>query len=90
MKFERDGRSIDLPLVPALDWKYGFWKRYSSIVQVNPLYLGPGFTRHVDDFTPRWLHIENSEVGISGGPLFGEGWPLSSGWQAGITMRTNF
>lgn len=90
MKFERDGRSINLPLVPSLDWKWGFWRRFSATLNLNPLFLGPCATRHIDDFTPGWMHVENLEAQGCVGPLFGQGWPTGSGWQAGIGLRSNF
>ena len=89
-KFTSRGRDFSLPIAPALDWKYGYWKRYSALVQISPLFIGPLFTRHIDDTTPRWMHIENLEMGLSAGPLFGRGWPLNSGWQGALTVRSNF
>jgi hypothetical protein len=78
------GGSLDLPVSPEFDWKYGYWQRYSALVQVNLFYPGLEFTRHVDDVTPRWLHLNNTEVGLSGGP----GW--TGGWSGGLVLRTNW
>jgi hypothetical protein len=76
--------SFNLPVAPALDWKFYYLKRYSAILQINPYYGGPGVTRHVDDFTPRWLHANNLELGLSGGPSW------TGGWMVGTNLRTNF
>lgn len=75
---------LSLPLLPTLDWKFRYHDRWSALIQVNPSYGGLAITRHVDDFTPRWLHVENTEFGINGGPEWG------GGWRAGLTTRTNF
>ena len=77
-------KDFDLPIMPVLDWKWGFWKRYSTIIQVNPKYIGPGITRHVDDFTPKSLHMTNLELGITGGFMF------TGGKRLDIILRQNF
>jgi len=56
-----------LPLMPLIDWKWVYWSRYSGTLQVNPVYFGPGITRHIDDITPNFLHLLNLEVGLTGG-----------------------
>ena len=76
--------TISLPLLPTLDWKFRYHDRWSALLQVNPSYGGLAITRHIDDFTPRWMHIENIELGINVGPEWG------GGWRGGIVTRTNF
>lgn len=67
-------------LLPELDIKIIFYKRYSLVVATTYEFAGPGVSRHVGDFTP----FENLEIlGLVG---------LS--WQSkprfGIGLRTNF
>jgi hypothetical protein len=78
------GGGLDLPISPVLDWKYYYWHRWSGLVQANLFYPGLELTRHVDDFTPKFMHMDNTEVGVSGGP----GW--TGGWGGGIILRTNW
>ena len=78
------GSHIGLPISPLLDWKYGYWNRYSALVQVNAFYPGVEFTRHLDDVTPRWMHMDNTELGAS----FGPGW--TGGYDGGVNLRTNW
>jgi hypothetical protein len=78
------GGGLDLPISPVLDWKFYYAKRYSALAQVNIFYPGLEFTRHVDDLTPKFLHMDNTEIGISGGP----GW--TGGWGGGVVLRTNW
>jgi len=78
------GDQFHVPLSPQLDWKFFFWRRYSALLQVNMFYPGIELTRHVDDFTPKWLHMNNIELGVSGGP----GW--RGGRFVGLNVRSNF
>lgn len=80
----RDGVKMKVPISPMLDWKYGYWNRYSALLQANLFYVGPEFTRHIDDVTPRWLHMNNMEFGISGGKEW------TGGWAVGTNLRSNF
>lgn len=79
-----DGSRFSLPISPQLDWKYGYVGRYSGLVQANLFYVGPEFTRHIDDLTPRFLHVNNLEFGISGGPQW------AGGYAIGTNLRTNW
>lgn len=78
------GRNLDVPIAPMLDWKYAYFHRYSATLQINPIFVGPGFSRHIDDITPNILHLNNLEWGLSGGP----GW--TGGHYVGTFVRTNF
>jgi len=78
------GSDLDLSLSPLLDWKWGYWSRYSSEVQVSVFYPGLAVSRHVDDWTPKWMHMNNSELFVSGGP----GW--TGGWAGGGGLRMNW
>jgi len=79
----RSGK-LNIPVLPVLDWKWGYWKRFSATVQINPRYIGPGITRHIDDIMPRKLHMNNLEIGISGGIEF------TGGKRADAYIRSNF
>jgi hypothetical protein len=78
------GESLDLPISPVLDWKFAYVQRWSALAQANLFYPGLEITRHVDDLTPHWLHMTNTELGLSGGP----GW--TGGWGGGVVIRTNW
>jgi len=67
-------------LLPVVDIKFAYWRRYSLTAGITPLFGGIGVSRHVNDFTP----FQNLEIqGIAG-----------LGWDAkfcfGIGLRTNF
>jgi len=67
-------------LLPMVDMKWAYWRRYSLTVGVTPVFGGIGLSRHIEDVTP----FQNLEVqGITG-----------LGWDArlrfGIGLRTNF
>jgi|CXWL01.1.fsa_nt_gi hypothetical protein len=82
--YVRDGMKLSVPISPQLDWKWGYWGRYSGLIQANMFYVGPEFTRHIDDVTPRWLHMNNMEFGVSGGKEW------KGGWAVGTNLRSNF
>jgi len=67
-------------VLPLVDVKLAYWRRYSLIVGVTPAFGGLGVSRHIDDFTP----FHNLEVIGLGGV----------GWQGArrlaIGLRTNF
>jgi hypothetical protein len=79
-----NGGSLSLPVTPSLDWKWGYAGRYSGILQINPYFWGPGLTYHIDNLMPQFLHINNLELGITGGP----GW--LGGKFLGLDLRNNF
>lgn len=79
-----NGGSLNLPVAPSLDWKWGYAGRYSSILQINPVFIGPGLTRHIDDYVPQFLHANNLELGVVGGI----GW--AGGKYIGLDLRNNF
>jgi hypothetical protein len=79
-----DGTTFKLPISPVFDWKYFYWDRYSALLQVNAFYGGPEFSRHVDDVTPKWMHMNNTEFSTS----FGPGW--TGGYAGGVGLRTNW
>jgi hypothetical protein len=67
-------------LLPMVDIKWAYWRRYSLTVGVTPSFGGIGLSRHIDDLTP----VQNLEVqGVTG-----------LGWDArlrfGIGLRTDF
>lgn len=76
-------RKTTLPITPELDWKFGYWNRWSVMIQVNPYFAGPAITYHVDKMSGR-LQFNNLEVGITGG------FKWSGGKQAAILLRSNF
>lgn len=39
-------------ILPLIDLKVGYWRRYSATVGVTPRFGGLGLSRHIDDFTP--------------------------------------
>jgi len=78
------GTRMKIPISPMLDWKYGYWGRYSALLQANLFYVGPEFTRHIDDVTPGFLHMNNMEFGFSGGKEW------RGGWAVGTNLRSNF
>lgn len=84
LRFATGDGTMSIPMTPALDWKWGYWGRYSGLLQVNAFYPGPMVSRHIDDITPRWLHMNNLELGVSAGP----GW--TGGWGVGTHLRSNF
>lgn len=79
-----DGVKLALPISPQIDWKFGYWNRYSALLQANLFYVGPEFTRHIDDVTPKFLHVNNLEFGISGGLRW------TGGYAIGTNLRTNW
>lgn len=79
-----DGGTISLPVVPSLDWKFAYAGRYSAILELNPLFVGPGLTRHLDDVTPKFLHMDNIELGVTGG------WGWAGSRYLGLYLRNNF
>lgn len=79
-----DGKTVKLPISPEFDWKYFYWSRYSALLQANVFYVGPEFTRHIDDATPRWMHVNNLELGVSGGLNW------TGGKSVGINLRSNW
>ena len=67
-------------LLPIVDMKWAYWRRYSLTVGITPRFGGIGISRHIDDFTP----FQNLEVqGIAG-----LGWDAK--FRFGIGLRTNF
>ncbi len=79
-----NGVRMSIPISPQLDWKFFYWNRYSALLQSNLFYIGPEFTRHIDDVTPRFLHVNNLEFGISGGLRW------TGGYAIGTNLRTNW
>jgi hypothetical protein len=79
-----DGNHFKLPVSPELDWKWGYYNRYSGLLQANIFYVGPGVTRHIDDITPRWMHVNNLEWGLSGGLQW------TGGYAIGTNLRSNW
>ena len=67
-------------VLPLVDVKLAFWRRYSLTVGVTPQFGGLGVSRHLDDLTP----FQNLEVLVLGG-LSWQGEP-----RIGIGLRTNF
>jgi hypothetical protein len=50
-------------LLPMVDFKWVYWRRYSLSVGITPQFGGIGFSRHIDDITP----FHNIEVvGLAG------------------------
>lgn len=78
-----EGDNVSLPAVPTLNWKYFYWHRWSALVGINPIFVGPGISRHIDDITPKFLHFDNAELGLFGG------WNWSGGHSLGISLSTN-
>ena len=78
------GGALNIPAVPALDWKFAYAGRYSALWGVNPVFTGPEITRHIDDYTPGFLHVNNLELGVTGGL----GWTGSK--YLGMVLRSNF
>jgi hypothetical protein len=67
-------------ILPLVDLKVGYWRRYSATVGITPRFGGLGVSRHIDDFTP----FGNLE-------LFGMGGVDWSGApRLGFGLRTNF
>ncbi len=77
-------RKLDLPIMPMLDWKFVYWKRWSATVGVTPRDIGPGITRHIDDITPRKLNMKNLELGIRPAIEF------TGGRRLDVILRNNF
>jgi hypothetical protein len=67
-------------LLPLVDFKWAYWRRYSITIGITPQFGGIGLSRHVDDFTP----FQNLEVFCFGGL----GWHNNQ--RIGIGMRSNF
>lgn len=67
-------------LLPLIDLKWAYWKRYGLTMGATPAYGGFGISRHVDDFTP----FENLEL-LS---LTGLDW--RGNLHLGLGLRTNF
>jgi hypothetical protein len=67
-------------LLPLVDLKWFYWKRYSMTVGITPQFGGIGVSRHIDDFTP----FHNLEI-VGMGAI---GWTGER--QIGIGLRTNF
>ena len=67
-------------LLPLIDLKWAYWRRYSATVGITPRFGGLGISRHMDDFTP----FQNLEILGLAGPSW-DGKP-----QLGIGVRTNF
>ncbi|MBI2069464.1 MAG: hypothetical protein HYT79_02600 [Elusimicrobia bacterium] len=66
--------------LPAVDLKWAFLRRYSSIIGITPSFSGLGISRHLDDVTP----FQNLEIlGIGG-------FAWDGNIRFGIGMRTNF
>ena len=76
------GNRLSLPASPALDWKWFYWKRWSTELQVSMFYVGPSVSRHVDDFMPRWLHADNVELAVGGGPCWRGGRCIGAGFRS--------
>ncbi|MBI4369221.1 MAG: hypothetical protein HY547_03215 [Elusimicrobia bacterium] len=67
-------------LLPAIDLKWAYWKRYSTTIGITPEFGNLTLSRHIDDFTP----FQNLEIlGLSG-----ISW--NSRFRFGFGMRTNF
>ncbi|KKW22356.1 MAG: hypothetical protein UY62_C0006G0003 [Parcubacteria group bacterium GW2011_GWF2_50_9] len=67
-------------LLPMVDLKCAYWKRYSLSAGITPQFGGIGLSRHLDDLTP----FQNLEIqGIAG-----LGW--NAKFRFGIGLRTNF
>lgn len=67
-------------LLPLIDLKWAYWRRYSMTLGVTPQFSGVGLSRHVDDFTP----FQNLEIlGMGGLEWRGE-------LRLGIGLRMNF
>lgn len=66
-------------LLPLVDFKWFYWRRYSTTIGFTPQFGGIGISRHVDDFTP----FGNLEILGMGGigwasePRFGLGMRMS-------------
>ena len=67
-------------VLPLVDLKVGYWRRYSATVGVTPQFGGFGFSRHLDDFTP----FSNLELVGMGGL----GWGGDA--RFGVGLRTIF
>ena len=78
-----EGSSVSLPAVPTLNWKYFYYDRWSAFLGVNPIFTGPGVSRHIDDISPNFLHLDNLELGLMGG------WNWNGGHSLGISFSTN-
>lgn len=44
-------------LLPLIDLKWAYWRRYSLTLGLTPEFGGVGLSRHVDDFTP-FMNLE--------------------------------
>jgi len=67
-------------ILPVIDMKWFYWRRYSLTLGVTPQFGGVGISRHVDNLMP----FENVEIlGIAG--INWTGYP-----QFGCGMRLNF
>lgn len=67
-------------VLPEIDLKWFYWRRYSLTLGVTPQFGGIGISRHVDDFTP----FQNLEILCLGGLDW------HSNRHIGIGMRFNF
>ncbi|MFA6433741.1 MAG: hypothetical protein WCW52_03515 [Elusimicrobiales bacterium] len=67
-------------VLPVIDLKWFYWRRYSMTTGISPKFIGIGISRHIDDFTP-FRNIEI--VGIAGAT-----WTGSRQFSCGI--RFNF
>ncbi len=67
-------------LLPLVDFKWAYWRRYSLSLGLTPQFGGLGISRHVDDFTP----FNNLEIlGIAGPDWNGD-------MRFGVGTRINF
>jgi len=67
-------------LLPLVDIKFVYWRRYSLTVGITPGFGGIGLSRHIEDFTP----FQNLELQC----IAGLGWDADLHF--GIGLRTNF
>jgi hypothetical protein len=66
-------------ILPQLDLKLVYWRRYSATAGVNTEYINIGVYRHVDDL----IGFDNLEFGINGGIGF------DGSRRAGMCLRLN-
>lgn len=67
-------------ILPLVDLKWAYWRRYSLTTGITPEFGGIGLSRHIDDFTP----FSNLEIfGLVGASWHSDG-------RMGIGIRTSF
>jgi len=67
-------------VLPLVDLKIGYWRRYSATIGITPEFCGMGVSRHVDDFAP----FGNLEILSMAGPDW------SGNPRFGFGLRMNF